>query len=329
MTPSLRLLPWQAEAWSRIARSIADDRLGHALLLAGPAGTGKREFARLIAAALWCRTTRAEGLPCGVCDDCRQVLTEVHSGYSLLRTEEGKRDIPIDAVRQLGERSTLTSSDGRAKVAIIDPADALNLSGVNALLKTIEEPTPHSHLLLISERPLALVPTLRSRCQTLRFAVPAAPVALQWLAAELPETDATVLAAALTAARGAPLRALDLIETGLIEAHAEWQALLASLAEGRVEPLQAAAAIGEGRAAAFIDWLYGALALLLQDQITPASRANPLAAVIRDASPARLEAYLAEVQDGARRLAGNVRALLVLESLTIGWTALLARTARA
>lgn len=329
MTAAFTLLPWQAAAWSRVAKALDEDRLGHALLLAGPAGTGKRAFARLLVAAIWCRAPQAGRLPCGVCDDCRQVASEAHSGYHLLRVPEDRRDIPIEAVRDLGEKLQLTAQDGRAKIAIIEPADALNFNGVNALLKTIEEPTPGSHLLLVSERPLALAPTLRSRCQTVRFAIPPAAQSRAWLVSAAGSAcSGGQIDTALEAARGAPLQALALIESGALAVHAEWRRLLADLLDGRVEPVAAAAAIGEGSATAFVGWLYGRLASLLRGRVGGAG-GDPLLLALAAANPVRLEAYLAELQDAARRLAGNVRALLVLESLTIGWTALLARAARA
>lgn len=329
MSTAFELLPWHAAAWSRVAGAIDEDRLGHALLLAGPSGTGKRAFARLIAAALWCRQPREQRLPCGVCDDCRQVANEAHSGYTILQVEEGKRDIPIDAVRGLCERSTLTSTDGRARVAIIEPADALNVNGINALLKTIEEPTPGSHLLLLSERPLSLAATLRSRCQILRFAVPPSAQARAWLQSQLASSEnAAPIDQALAAARNAPLRARALLETGALEAQARWQTGLLDLAGSRIDPLAAAAAVGEANAAAFVEWLYATLVDALGRQIGRADAA-PLAHAVTGVDPVRLDAYLAEVQYAARKLAGNVRALLVLESLTIGWTALVARSARA
>lgn len=320
MSEALRLLPWQAPVWHVVEQAIGQERLGHALLLSGLNGTGKRVFARVLAAALWCRSPRAERLPCGQCDDCRQVLSGAHPGYTVLRVEEDKRDISIDAVRGLCERIGMTSHDGRSKVAIIDPADALNRNGVNALLKTIEEPPPRSHLLLISERPLALPATLRSRCQQLRFAIPARDQALAWLAqAGAPAAQAAL---ALDAAHGAPLKALQLIEDKSLELQQGWRAALLDLAAGRSEPLKAAAEVGEPQAAAFLRWLYGWLLQLLRAGMVPDG--GELAALAQGLPRHALDRYIGEVQENLRRLELNAKAQLVLEAVLIRWRALVA-----
>ncbi|HUR41545.1 MAG TPA: hypothetical protein VM240_10300, partial [Verrucomicrobiae bacterium] len=124
--------------------------------------------------------------PCGQCRGCIQVAAGVHPNLMKLAPAEDKRDIAIDDIRHLLERLQLSSHYGQAKVAIVDPADALNASGVNALLKTIEEPPSRTHVVLVSERWRALPATLRSRCQILRFArprqerAPADPAAADW-----------------------------------------------------------------------------------------------------------------------------------------------------
>src|SRR5690606_10991779 len=110
--------------------------------------------------------------------------------------ERKRRDIAIDAARRLIERLSLSAHYGRARVAVIAPADALNVNSVNALLKTVEEPPPSTHLLLLTERPQALPATLRSRCQRVRMSTPAADEAQVWLDAQLGRHDADALVAA-------------------------------------------------------------------------------------------------------------------------------------
>src|SRR5436853_7934969 len=122
-------LPWQRERWQRLLTVIAEQRLAHALLLAGPRGAGKAHFANGLAAFLLCESK--EQRPCGTCRSCVQVAAGSHPNLMRLAPAEDKRDIAIDDIRALLERLQLSSHYGQAKVAIVDPADALNVSGVN------------------------------------------------------------------------------------------------------------------------------------------------------------------------------------------------------
>ena len=216
----------------------------------------------------------------------------------------------------------MTSHNGGAKVAVIDPADALNRNGVNALLKTIEEPPPQSYVLLVAERPLALPATLRSRCQQLRFAIPAAPQARAWLAEG--GVTAADLDAALDAAHGAPLQAQQLLQDQRLAVLTGWRGLLLELAAGRSEPLKAAAAVGEEEAAAFLRWLYGWLLDVLRAGLASGGAATEISALARSLPRRALDRYIAEVQDGLRRLESNAKAQLVLEAALIRWRGLVA-----
>ncbi|MBL6751472.1 MAG: DNA polymerase III subunit delta' [Nevskia sp.] len=309
----LRLLPWQRVTWQRVSEIAARDRLAHALLICGPRGSGKQQFARVLAAALFCRARDAAGLPCGQCGDCRQVASGSHPGYMAVSPEEGKRDIAVEAVRGLCERLSMTSHDGRAKVAVIDPADDLNLNGVNALLKTVEEPPPGSHVLLISERPMALRATLRSRCQLLRLPLPPRAEALGWLAqAAGPGVAQTKLDAALDSANGAPLQALQLLRDGGVELQQGWRVLLDGLGAGG-DPVGAAAAIGEDQAGPFLRWLFVYVLQLLR---------NPGRAAVPHHELGR---FADELVENLRRLEINAKPQLVLEALLIRWRLLAQR----
>jgi DNA polymerase-3 subunit delta' len=164
--------PWQQDRWQQMLAAHAAGRLAHALLLAGPRGLGKEQFARGLASFLLCEVSPPGERPCGACRSCAQLAAGTHPNLMVLAPAEDKRDIAIDDVRTLLDRLHLSSHYGQAKVAIVAPADALNAGGVNALLKTIEEPRPATHLLLVAERWRALPATLRSRCQIVRFARP-------------------------------------------------------------------------------------------------------------------------------------------------------------
>lgn len=162
-----------------LRRSVARGRLGHTWLFVGPAGVGKKRFAIELAKCLLCeRHSETELSACGECAACKQVLVGTHPDLIVVACPEGKSELPIELFLGPPERRgkaglcyelSLKPMAGRRKVAIIDDADKFNDEGANALLKTLEEPPPHSLLVLIATTPDVLLPTIRSRCQVLRF----------------------------------------------------------------------------------------------------------------------------------------------------------------
>lgn len=311
MNKTLHPLPWQQALWLDVTALIAQNRLPHALLLTGPGGVGKRHFAHALMGFLLCEA-RGE-FACGVCRSCSQFLADTHPNAIVLRllvdekTGKEKRDISIEQIRDFTTRLQLTAHYAQAKVALIDPVDALNASGANALLKTLEEPPGHAHMLLISERPMALAPTLRSRCQRLRFAVPAQASALAWLQAEHALKDAP---ATLELANGAPLRALQLKESGLLDNYREWTQIMQALSAQKTDPVSASASIGKDQVAAFLAWLQQWLTGLLRQNLVAQASA---------ASNSAIEQMLRETLEGQRRLGSNANPQMLLESLLILW----------
>jgi DNA polymerase-3 subunit delta' len=305
MSDMLKPLPWQEDLWLRVTTLVLQNRLTHALLIAGPCGVGKRHFAKALTAFILCETR--SGFACGQCRSCLQFTAGHHPNSMTLQREvddktgKEKRDIGIEQIRELGERLSLSSHYGQAKVAVVDPVDALNLSGSNALLKTIEEPPANSHLILISERPQALPATLRSRCQRLRMAAPSREQALVWLG------DSKDAADALTQAHGAPLRARELMDSEHLQRGRKWAAELVAIAEQKRDPLVVAAAIGKDDAVAFMEWLLTWLAAQLKEQI---KRGN---------SAAGIDALIQETLTAHQRLRSNANQQLVVESLLILW----------
>jgi DNA polymerase-3 subunit delta' len=173
---------------------LARDRLGGSLLFVGPSGIGKRQFALHLAQAVLCERRPEERLdPCGECPSCRQVLAGTHPDVDLVSRPVDKAFIPVEAL--IGDKEhrmraglcyniSLRPYSGRRKVAIIDDADYLNKEGANCLLKTLEEPPPRSVLILLGTSEQRQLPTIRSRCQVVRFA----PLTTSDVAAILLET---------------------------------------------------------------------------------------------------------------------------------------------
>jgi DNA polymerase-3 subunit delta' len=145
-------------------------RLGQAYLLAGPAGVGKRTFARELAKALFCDRPPAPLTACDRCAACAQVAAGTHPDLLFLRTPEGKHELPVGEMREFCARLGMKPARGARKVGIVEDADDFNDESANAFLKTLEEPPPGALLLLRSTGTDRQLPTVLSRCQVVRFA---------------------------------------------------------------------------------------------------------------------------------------------------------------
>ncbi len=157
-------------------------RLPHALLVTGENGVGKRLFADALAGLLVCeRPDMAGGAPCGTCKQCELVAAGTHPDIRVY-TPEKSRMIKIDQIRALSSFAVGSPQVASRKVAIIDRADQLNINSANALLKTLEEPAEDVTLVLLQESGRPVLPTIRSRCQSLLIATPDREQAAHWLA---------------------------------------------------------------------------------------------------------------------------------------------------
>lgn len=194
--------PWQSVLWDAVVARLEAGRLPHALLIAGPPGWGQWEFALVLA-------RRILGLESVAAED-----PIIHPDFRLMTIEEGKRQILVDQIRGLNQFAFETASAGGAKVAVIAPAEALNVNAANALLKTLEEPPSNTYLLLGSFAAGRLLPTITSRCQRLTLGIGGQERAREWLLAEAGSGANTE--AAMFFAGGAPLAALALLEEGTL-----------------------------------------------------------------------------------------------------------------
>ena len=203
------------------------ERLPHAFLIHGMRGVGKLALAERIAQLLLCESADEAAKPCGACPGCRWFLGGNHPDFRRLEPESlaqpsgeqtdeeqasssGRRvkpsiEIKIDQVRELADFLNVGSHRGRLRVALVHPAEDMNVHAANALLKGLEEPPAAAVFLLVSHRPASLLPTIRSRCVALPVPLPPREAALQWLA----EQGVKDAGRWLAYAGGAPLRAQE------------------------------------------------------------------------------------------------------------------------
>lgn len=236
MTMADKLAPWQQRACDNAIDALDNGRMGHALLICGPARLGQREVAERMARHVL-----------GAAGDVRsaQLLAagshpDFHA-VGLIPNKEGTRlrtEIIIEQIRELSAKLALTPQYGSAQVAIVDPADAINHAACNALLKTLEEPQPGRYLWLISADPARLPATIRSRCQRLELRLPQRDEALAWLKAQ--GHDDKTASEALDAARGHPGLADGWLQEGGMALRLEVAGDLRKLAKGELGAVEAA-----------------------------------------------------------------------------------------
>ena len=218
--------PWLNRHWSFFSKRLEQDRLAHAVMIEGPAACGKMALADAMVARLLCR----EDLPqaCGLCRSCKLLTGGAHPDYFELQPEEDSEVIKVDQVRELIGKLDLTTSISERKVAYIHPAECMNASAANALLKSLEEPAGNTVLILVSDNPGRLPVTIRSRCQTISVAQPDNQLVQEWLEKTTGKSkDETV--AALQAAGGSPLRAAYYLDSPELDAYAQVREGLATL----------------------------------------------------------------------------------------------------
>ena len=168
------------EQVAKFQRTITRGRLSHAYLFVGPSGIGKRMFARGLAQCLLCETIPDEQLDaCGRCIPCKQMAAGTHPDFIEIGCPEGAKFLPIKLIAGDDEsrgkeglcyEMSRRPMEGDRKIAIIDDTDMMNDASANAFLKTLEEPPPYGTMFLIAASAEGLLPTIRSRCQQVRFA---------------------------------------------------------------------------------------------------------------------------------------------------------------
>ncbi|MAP22410.1 MAG: DNA polymerase III subunit delta' [Alteromonadaceae bacterium] len=243
---SEHLLPWLISTRQALMQRFLQHSLHHGLLLSGPEGIGKRQLANALMKGLLCLQPSEQG-ECGQCQSCKLVSAGTHPDHHVLESE---KQLGVDAIRSGIAKLNSTAQIGRHKVLLIPVADKMTEAASNALLKTLEEPTDNTYLILITSNLNALLPTILSRCEKHQLALPSVSQSLNWLATQ---GDFDVTEALLQAYGNAPLRVLSALQDEAGLSYREFTDGLADMLSGKAD-ITAIAAKWQGSAELVIDW---------------------------------------------------------------------------
>ncbi len=325
--------PWHKLEWTALLERKG--QLHHALLLRGVQGIGKLAFAESLARALLCESPEADGSACGRCTACLwmgqgshpdfrrlepESLAETNEAETAEKKEKASSQIPVEQVRGLADFINVSTHRGGARVVLIHPAESLNANAANALLKSLEEPSPRTHFLLVTHRWHQLLPTIKSRCQLIALPLPEAAAASAWLKQQgvgNPEI-------ALAQAGGAPLLAAAYDDS-------YWQlraAFLKAIGGRSLDALAVAEQLRDHAPALIVGLLQKWAYDLVNHKVTGAVRYNPDFATAIAAATARIDPleatrFLRHVVRLQRIVAHPLNARLFFEELLLSYASLL------
>lgn len=217
------IFPWLQKEWNVLSQQKKMGRLPHALLLRGLAGLGKHQFVEDFLRTVFCennalrdgRFAASSGRTdndADCCRNCQLLAAKTHPDLLWVAPEKSGTPIKIEQIREGIQFIQQTALQAAYKCIVIAPANNMNTHAANALLKILEEPSPHSMIILISESNKQLPATIYSRCQQINFHPPAHSIALNWLKSVMSPVHEENLKLALALANGAPLKAQQLLE---------------------------------------------------------------------------------------------------------------------
>jgi len=239
MNPS-KYYPWHQFFWDQLSSTRASKNLlPQVMLFSGPSGLGKRELAQQVIALYVCEKRGEQGYPCEVCRGCGLLKANTHPDVQYLLSGPDNSIIKIDAIRNLIEWSNMQPHYKTGRFAIVAAAEAMHISAVNALLKTVESPASQTCFILISDRPAMVPATLKSRCQIIRFRPSYSQETIDWIS-KASNKNSVETQQALFNMNGSPLKALDyLVDTS--KPQLAFVEALHALALGQQTPLAIAA----------------------------------------------------------------------------------------
>ncbi len=338
------VLPWhQGPLTGLLARR---EKLPHALLIHGNQGIGKVDFARAMAQSLLCEApisgeARAGGIACGVCDACNWFRDGNHPDYRELLPEilvdddveaEGlsdpdvkdkkkSKEIKIDQIRAIADFMTLSTHRDGFRVLVIHPAEAMNMSAANALLKTLEEPSARTVILLVTDQMARLMATIRSRCQRVLLPAPENLEAVTWLQQHGTGLNAAQAESALAMAGGSPL---DAVTFAAAEYQTARKAFVAALSDPAADYMAAAQSFEKSDLNHIVTWLQTWVSDVVLSKMSGNVRHHvdekqSIANIARHVQLTKLFRYESALRQARRSIHHPLNVRLLLEQLLISY----------
>jgi len=325
----MSLYPWQQSQWTNIQRALEQKRLAHALLLTGPEGMGKSRFAQMLIGSLLCQNRGATLQACGECRSCQLYKSGNHPDFTQIAPEEPGKQIGIDRVRSLGAVVSLKPQLSGHKCILVEEAHMMNNSAANAFLKTLEEPSANTHLILVTNQPAKLLPTIRSRCQLIQFTPDFNEISTRWVEQELTALNIVNINAEqlIGMAAGAPLQAINYARNGTQNQIDEFSKTLLELSQNRATATQATEKwlkISNESDFFVLDWYYQIihnrlLKMASGKESGTFSIPNAIADLIGKMPKKALFHFIDEIESSKRGWSTQANRQLLLEKLFLHW----------
>lgn len=317
-------LPWTSDVWGRLTQQAQQGRLGHAILLVGQEGTGKRVLLREMAQFLLCD---GQEKPCGQCAQCSLFNAGSHPDLLMVEPEEKGKQVKIEQIRRVTDFVNTTPQKSKHKVVLLGPAEAMNINASNALLKSLEEPSKNVTLLLYSHQPSSLLATIKSRCQQSALYPPSWQQGLAWLQQNSEEPGLDNL---LRLAKGAPLKALEMVEQDVHVQYMQFCQSLRDLAKGSAAWTEVLGVWKTWDQQNLLQWFYELLLDAQKQQAGVSELAMPDLAdmskmVGQKTAYGSLQGLVSKVVESLKaiRSQSNPNPQLLIETLLIDWLALM------
>lgn len=306
------IYPWQQQPWQLLMQRVARDNLPHSMLITGPQGTGKSDFAHAFAHYLLCTGEKI----CDTCKGCHWFNANSHPDYYLVEPEEGKSSISINQIRELVTKLTKTSTAGGYQVVIIEGAQRMTTAASNALLKTLEEPNGQVVFMLVTAERARLPATIISRCQMVNIEEPPTTIALEWLQSQI--TEPNQAESLLRLAQGRVLLAKQYAQLDMLTRFNGILDDLLALYRGSGNPLKLAAKWQKDEPQLHLELLQIVVIMMVRTKMTGAKNTK-IAALSERWQQTALFEYLTQVQQklGLLKSHANPNVQLLLEGLLV------------